>query len=104
MKDMHDNIKRDRILGLVVGLIGLVVLFYFDFDNCEFTSWELRTPMGEFLTGIARTMVRSSSTALDIAHNAWAIFQLIYIALVWFYRGRIGHWIIKIVKLVYKKI
>ena len=32
MKDMHDNIKRDRILGLAIGLIGLVALFYFDFD------------------------------------------------------------------------
>ena len=79
MKDMHDNIKRDRILGLVVGL------------------------MGEFLENIARTMARRS-LAEDIAHNGWAILQLIYIALVWFYRGRIGHWTIKIVQSVYKKV
>jgi len=103
MNNMHDNIKRDRILGLVVGLIGLVVLFYLRFDRFGYAEWELRTLMGEFLENIARTMARRS-LAEDIAHNGWAILQLIYIALVWFYRGRIGHWTIKIVQSVYKKI
>ena len=36
--------------------------------------------------------------------NGWVIFQPLYLALVWYFRGRIGHWTIKIVQLVYKKI
>ena len=88
---MYDNIKRDRILGLVVGLIGLVALFYFDFDNFEFTSREIGTPMRYFLGTVA-------------GFNGWVIFQPLYLALVWFFRGRIGHWTIKIVQLAYKKI
>ena len=40
----------------------------------------------------------------DRALLFWAIFQVIYLAFVWYYRGCIGHWEIKVMKLGYKKL
>ena len=47
---MKDNTKRNRIIGLLIGLFGLVALFYFRFDyRFGFTSMELKTPIGELI-------------------------------------------------------
>ena len=105
MNKMHDNSKRNRILGLAIGLIVFVILLHFRFDRMEFSSWALRTPMGEFSYAISKNMITDViSVEQDFAEKLWVFFQLIYIACVWFFRGCIGHWVIKIVTLGYKKI
>ena len=103
---MKDKIKSNRIIGLVIGLIGLVILFYFRFDyRFGFTSMQLRTPMGELIYEIIKDMTNDTAQVeSDRAIKLWGIFQIFYLALVWFYRGRIGQWIIKTIKLIYKKI
>ena len=103
---MKDNTKRNRIIGLLIGLIGLVALFYFRFDyRFGFTSMELKTPIGELIYEITRNMMSGSIKAEeDRALLFWAIFQIIYLAFVWYYRGCIGHWVIKVMRLGYKKL
>jgi len=99
--------KNERIIGLVIGLIGLIILWWFRFDRWEFadTYKALFTPMGAFIYGITKSMMSDVITAeRNRAENFWYITQLIYIGAVWYYRACIGHWVIKIIRIFYKKI
>jgi len=99
--------KRDRITGLILGLIGLIILWWFRFDRWEFvnTYKTLQTPMGEFIYSITRGMMSDVISAeRNRAENFWYITQLIYIGAVWYYRACIGYWAIKTIRVFYKKI
>ena len=101
------NKKNERIIGLVVGLIGLIILWWFRFDKWEFvdTYRALSTPMGDLLLGITRKMMSAVMSAeSNRAKSFWYITQVIYIGAVWYYRACIGYWAIKSVKVFYKKI
>ena len=100
---MNKN-KRDRITGLVLGLIGLVFLFHFSFGYREFYT------DGSIVTNITINIIyflnddRMGSAERDIAFYLFLFFELIYISFVWFYRACIGPWAFKCVKVFYKKI
>jgi hypothetical protein len=99
--------KRERIIGLVVGLIGLITLWWFRFDRWEFVDAykALNTPMGKFIYNITSSMMSDLwSEERNRAEIFWYITQLIYIGAVWYYRACIGHWVIKSIRVFYKKI
>ena len=101
------NKKNERIIGLVVGLIGLIILWWFRFDRWEFvdTYSALSTTVGDLLHEITRIMMSDVMSAeSDRAEFFWYITQVIYIGAVWYYRACIGHWAIKSVKVFYKKL
>ena len=99
-----DKNKRDRITGLVIGLIGFLFLFHFSFT------------LGEFLTdysivaGISSDIIyflnddRMGSKQREIADYLFWFIHFSYILFVWFYRACIGHWALKSVKVFYKKL
>ena len=102
-----DKNKKERITGLILGLIGLIILWWFRFDRWEFvnTYKALFTPMGEFIHSITKSMMSDVISAeQNRAENFWYITQLIYIGAVWYYRACIGHWAIKTIRVFYKKI
>jgi predicted membrane protein len=96
--------KKERIIGLVIGLFGLLFLFHFSFT------------LGEFLTdysivaGISSDIIyylnndSMGSKEREIADYLFWFIYLIYILFVWFYRACIGHWAIKSVRIFYKKL
>ena len=101
------NKKNERIIGLVVGFIGLIILWWFRFDKWEFvdTYKALFTPMGEVLHSITKNMMSDVISAeSNRAEFFWYITQVIYIGAVWYYRACISHWAIKSVRAFYKKL
>ena len=101
------NKKNERIIGLVVGFIGLIILWWFRFDRWELvnTYKVLFTPMGELLHGITKNMMSDVISAeSNRAKSFWYITQVVYIGAVWYYRACIGHWAIKSVKVFYEKL
>ena len=102
-----DKNKKERILGLILGLIGLIALWWFRFDRWELvdTYKALRSPIGGIIKDITQSMMSASISAeQNRAENFWYITQLIYIGAVWYYRACIGHWAIKTIRVFYKKI
>lgn len=101
-----DKNKRDRIIGLAVGFIGLIILWWFRFDLWELVTPfnSLYTPIGAILYGITQNIVTNEWLDTVRAVQFWYITQLIYIGAVWYYRACIGYWAIKTVKVFYKKL
>mgnify|MGYP001497175926 CR=1 FL=1 len=106
-----DKNKKERITGLVIGLIGLIILWWLKFDELKCYTYtsrpELCTPMGEFLYDIFSTKGARQpkiSAERNLAEFFYYLTQLIYIGAVWHYRACIGHWAIKSVKVFYKKL
>jgi hypothetical protein len=100
-----DN-KKERITGLILGLIGLIILWWFRFDRWEFVTPfnSLYTPIGAILYGITKNIMTNQWLDSVRAVQIWYITQLIYIGAVWYYRACIGHWAIKTIRVFYKKI
>tara|TARA_R100000935_G_scaffold434_3_gene1367 strand:- start:283 stop:582 length:300 start_codon:yes stop_codon:yes gene_type:complete len=96
--------KRERIIGLIIGLIGLVFLFHFSLYYGEFrTEYSNVDKIIEDIFSFFNNGRMSSK----LQHIAYLLFWFIhwsYILFVWFYRGCIGYWAIKSVRIFYKKI
>lgn len=99
-----DKNKRDRITGLVIGLIGFLFLFHFSFHMGEF-NWD-----GSIVAHISSDIIyflnddRMGSKQREIADYLFWFIHFSYILFVWFYRACIGHWVIKSVRIFYKKL
>tara|TARA_Y100000389_G_scaffold192702_1_gene220486 strand:- start:360 stop:662 length:303 start_codon:yes stop_codon:yes gene_type:complete len=98
--------KNERIIGLVIGLIGMVVLFHFNFE----IGFRLNGADYSIIAYITYDIISflndgsMGSAERDIADYLFWFIYLIYLLFIWFYRACIGHWAIKIVTLGYKKI
>ena len=96
--------KNERIIGLVIGLIGLVFLFHFSFGYGEFLTDD------SIVAHITEDIIyylnndRMGSKQRDIAYWIFWSIHWSYILFVWFYRACIGHWAIKSVRIFYKKL
>ena len=96
--------KKKRIIGLVLGLIGLLFLFHFSFGYGKFLTYD------SIVANIANDIIyylndnNMGSKQRDIADYLFWFIHLSYILFVWFYRACIGHWAIKSVKVFYKKL
>jgi len=92
--------KNERIIGLVVGLIGLFFLFHFNFSHMKIYS------NGSYVSYICKDIMEY------LYDDRWGrntdylfyFIQLISILFVWFYRACIGHWALKSVRVFYKKL
>ena len=96
--------KKERIIGLVISLIGLIFLFHFSFDYVRFITTD---------STVARTIEhiifylnndKWGEKLQDISYWTFWSIHWSYILFVWFYRGCIGYWAIKSVRVFYKKI
>ena len=96
--------KKERIIALVLGLIGLVFLFHFSFGYGEFLTDD------SIVAHITEDIIyylnndRMGSKQRDIAYWIFWFIHWSYILFVWFYRACIGHWAIKSVRIFYNKL
>ena len=96
--------KKERIIGLVIGLIGLIFLFHFSLEYREFrTEYSIVDKIIEGILSFFNNG-RMSSKLLDIAYYLFWFIHWSYILFVWFYRACIGHWAIKSVRIFYNKL
>ena len=101
-----DQKKKNSITGLVIGFVGLVFLFHFNFElrfGLQFADYStvgyVTYDIVKFFNdGIMREAQR------NLADYLFWFTYMIYILFVWFYRSCIGYWFYKIIRLVYKKI
>ena len=95
--------KKERIIGLVIGLIGLIFLFHFSYDYVRFDTTD---------STVARAIVNIAYYLIDgwrrilLDYSYWIFWSIhwSYILFVWFYRACIGYWAIKSVRVFYKKL
>ena len=97
-----DN-KKERITGLVVGLIGFLLLFFFSYVHFDFEDGIYGSFIGQISVEIGQ-MTTNCRTCDKLVTWIWSGLALIYLFLVWRYRACIGHWAIKSVRVFYKKI
>ena len=96
--------KNERIIGLVVGLIGIFFFFHFNFSHMKIYS------NGSYVAYICNDIIyylnddRMGSRQRQTADYLFYFIQLISILFVWFYRACIGHWALKSVRVFYKKL
>tara|TARA_B110000305_G_scaffold218395_1_gene258473 strand:+ start:49 stop:348 length:300 start_codon:yes stop_codon:yes gene_type:complete len=96
--------KKERIIGLVLGLIGLVFLFHFSLEYGEFrTEYSIVDKIIDDIFSFFNNG-RMSSKLQNIAFYLFWFIHWSYILFVWFYRACIGYWAIKSVRVFYKKI
>ena len=95
--------KKERIIGLVIGLIGLIFLFHFSFDYIRLDTTD--STVARAITNIAYYLIDGWRRIL-LGYSYWIFWSIhwSYILFVWFYRGCIGYWAIKSVRVFYKKI
>ena len=95
--------KKERIVGLVIGLIGLVFLFHFSFGYVEFRTDD--STVAHAIVNLAYYFIDGWRRIILNYYDLifWSIHWS-YILFVWFYRGCIGYWAIKSVRVFYKKI
>ncbi len=98
--------KKERIIGLVIGLIGLVAFFHFNFEIGLRLNASDYSIVGHIVYDLVSFLNDGymSKAQRDISDYLFWFTYLIYVSFVWFYRACIGHWAIKIVTLGYKKI
>jgi hypothetical protein len=100
----NNETKNNRIIGLVIGLIFFAILFFFDFDDLDF-DYKLNSIIGELSRTLAKSMVSGVMSKVSAAAKFfWWFFTVIYLILIWIYRGCIGFWFKRIISLIYKKI
>ena len=96
--------KKKRIIGLVLGLIGLVFLFHFSLFYGEFrTEYSIVDKIIEDIFSFFNNG-RIGSKLREIAYYLFWFIHWSYILFVWFYRACIGHWAIKSVRIFYNKL
>lgn len=101
----EDLKKRERIIGLIVGLIFFSLLFCFNFYDFEF-EYVLNSPIGKVCKGIANAIygIATVSEIHGLAKIFWYGTAIIYLFLIWKYRSCIGYWIKKVITSGFKKI
>jgi len=100
-----DQKKKDAIIGLLVGFVGLVVLFLYDYKHSFEYSPGVEFDYMESVVFQIGTSFSSSNLIYkqwDSANKFYFISLPVYLGLVWYYRACIGYWLFKIIKLVYK--
>jgi hypothetical protein len=95
--------KKERITGLIVGLIGFVLLFFLSWDLLDFEDGIYYSFIGQISVEIGQ-MTINCRTCDNFVPWAWSGFAIIYFLLVWKYRACVGHWVIKTIRMFYKKI
>ena len=101
-----DQKKKNSITGLIVGFVGLVVLFHLNFENGFYLNGE----DASITAHISYDIIKFLNDGIvgyeerNIADYLYWFTYVIYILFVWFYRSCIGYWFYKIIRLVYKKI
>lgn len=102
---MKNNMnKNERIIGLVIGLIGMIFLFHFSFSYGGFYT------EGSIVAHIINDIIyflSNDTMGSTQRYYAFYLFWFIhfgYILFFWFYRACIGHWTFKIIRLFYTKI
>ena len=104
MNKVHQ--KKERIIGLVIGLIGLVVLFHLNFE----IGFRLNGADYSTVAHISYDIIKflndgwMGSEQRDFADYLYWLIYLIYVLFVWFYRACIGYWVIKSIRVFYNKI
>ena len=101
-----DKNKRDRITGLVIGLIGFILLFFFSYVYFSFEDGKYYSFIGQISVEISR--MTTNCTYVDTCEKRaiwiWSGLAIIYLFLVWRYRACVGYWAFKSVKVFYKKL
>ena len=97
-----DENKKQRIIGLVVGFIGLILLFFLSYEFFVFEGM-FYSVIGQISIEIAQMTTRCYNCD-DEAIWFWVGFGIIYFFLIWKYRACVGHWVFKIFKVFYKKL
>lgn len=96
--------KNERIIGLVIGLIGLVVFFQYSWVGEYFyTSGSIVAYITYDIIAFLNNDIMGSQERTYADYLYWFIY-LIYVSFVWFYRACIGHWAIKSIRVFYNKI
>jgi len=85
-----DQKRIERIIGLLFGIAGYFILFWFKFEDFEFDFSYIRYS----IIGSLGYMIGESDTMSWF----WIIMHLIYFPLIWYYRACVGFWFFKMVK------
>ena len=103
---MKNEDKNKRILGIALGLVGFIILFWLSYEYFNFRDGIFMSLIGTISVEITQMVTGciSNHWCEKRAIWLWLAFGVIYFLLVWRYRACIGHWVIKIVSLGYKKI
>ena len=103
-----DQKKKEAITGLLVGFVGLIFIFYFNFGKFEFCNFPKCSLIGDIIYDAFKnanngTRDLSISTSTATKRALW-IIQVFYILFFIQYRSCIGYWFYKLIRMVYKKI
>ena len=95
--------KNERIIGLVIGVIGFILLFFLSWDMLDFEDGIYYSFIGQISKEISQ-LTTNCYRCDKLINLWWSGFAIIYLFLVWRYRACTGHWVIKIIRIFYKKI
>ena len=98
-----DKNKKERITGLVVGLIGFILLFFLSYVHFDFEDGIYYSFIGQISLEISQ-LTTNCRTCDKLINWIWSGLALIYLSLVWRYRACIGYWAIKSVQVFYRKL
>ena len=101
-----DQKKKEAITGLLVGFVGLIFIFYFNFSKFEFCNF----PKCSLIVDLTYDAFKNANNGIGdmsvrtATKNAFWVIQVLYILFFIQYRACIGYWFYKIIRMVYKKI